>query len=158
MKSPECGSESDPFNLDRFVAAQEGVFEVALAELKRGQKRSHWMWFIFPQVEGLGNSLTSKKYAIKGLDEARAYLNHPVLGPRLLECCRAILSVQGRSASQIMGYPDDLKLRSCMTLFMVADDSHPELRQVIDRYFQGEPDRRTLELLRSKIETPHDHA
>ena len=87
MKSPESGNESEPFHLARFVAAQEGIFEAALTELKRGHKRSHWMWFIFPQVQGLGNSLTSKKYAITGLDEARAYLNHPVLGPRLLECC-----------------------------------------------------------------------
>ena len=147
MKSHECGNESDPFNLARFVAAQEGVFEGALAELKRGQKRSHWMWFIFPQVEGLGNSLTSKKYAITSLDEARAYLNHPVLGPRLLECCRAILSVHGKSASEIMGYPDDLKLRSSMTLFVLADDSHSEFRLVIDHYFQGHLDERTLELL-----------
>lgn len=135
------------FNLARFVDAQEDVFDVALAELRRGHKRTHWMWFIFPQVEGLGNSATSRKYAIRSLDEARAYLSHPALGRRLLECCRAILSVEGRSASEIMGYPDDLKLRSSMTLFALADDSHPEFRRVIDRYFQGQSDQRTLELL-----------
>ena len=105
------------------------------------------MWFIFPQIEGLGSSTTSKEYAIRNLDEATTYLEDPVLGPRMLECCRAILSVQGRSASEIMGYPDDLKLNSSMTLFALADDSHPEFRQVIDRYFQGQPDGRTLELL-----------
>ena len=147
MESHEYAKECDPFNLARFVAAQEGMFEAALAELRRGRKRSHWMWFIFPQIEGLGSSSASKKYAIRGLDEARAYLKHPVLGPRLLGCCRAILSIQGKSASEIMGYPDDLKLNSSMTLFALADDSHPEFRQVIDRYFQGQSDRRTLELL-----------
>jgi len=147
MESHEYANESDSFNLARFVVAQEGIFEAALAELRRGRKRSHWMWFIFPQIEGLGSSSTSKKYAIRSLDEARAYLKHPVLGPRLLGCCRAILSIQGRSASEIMGYPDDLKLKSSMTLFALADDSHPEFRQVIERYFQGESDRRTLELL-----------
>jgi uncharacterized protein (DUF1810 family) len=139
--------ESDPFDLNRFLAAQEGVFEVALAELRRGHKRSHWMWFIFPQLAGLGYSSASRKYAIKSLTEARAYLRHPILGQRLLDCCQAILSVQERSASEIMGYPDDLKLRSSMTLFVRAGDSHPEFRQVVDRYFDGELDPRTLELL-----------
>jgi uncharacterized protein (DUF1810 family) len=139
--------ENDPFDLNRFVSAQEGVFEVALAELRRGQKRSHWMWFIFPQLAGLGSSSTSKKYAIESLDEARAYLAHPVLGQRLLDSCKAILSVQGRSASEIMGYPDDLKLRSSMTLFALTEGSHPEFRQVMDRYFDGQLDPRTLELL-----------
>ena len=128
MEPQEHADASDPFDLARFVSAQEGVFDVTIAELRRGQKRSHWVWFIFPQVQGLGKSLTSNKYAIRSLDEARAYLNHPVLGPRLLECCRAILSVQGKSASEIMGYPDDLKLRSSMTLFALADDSHPGYR------------------------------
>jgi len=139
--------ESHTFDLDRFVTAQEAVFEVALAELKRGQKRSHWIWFIFPQLAGLGSSSTSRKYAIKSLGEARAYLGHPVLRQRLLECCRAVLSIQGRSASDIMGYPDDLKLRSSMTLFALADDSLSEFRQVLDRYFNGQLDPRTLELL-----------
>jgi uncharacterized protein (DUF1810 family) len=145
--TPMSQNESNRFDLNRFVSAQEGVFEVALAELRRGQKRSHWMWFIFPQLAGLGYSSTSRKYAIKSLDEARAYLAHPVLGQRLLDCCRAILSVQGRSASEIMGYPDDLKLRSSITLFVLAADSHPEFRQVLDRYFGGQLDPRTLDLL-----------
>lgn len=140
-------TESDPFDLNRFVSAQEGLFETALAELRRGEKRSHWMWFIFPQIAGLGLSSTSRKYAIRSLDEARAYLAHPVLGQRLLDCCQAILSVHGRSADEIMGCPDDLKLRSSMTLFALAGDSHSEFRQVIDRYFDGQLDRRTLELL-----------
>jgi uncharacterized protein (DUF1810 family) len=143
--SPEDGS--DPFNLTRFVDAQADIFDVALAELRAGRKRTHWMWFVFPQVEGLGSSGTARRYAIRSLDEARAYLSHPVLGPRLLECCRAILSVPGKSASEIMSYPDDLKLLSSMTLFMLADDSHSEFRQVIEKYFQGQPDQRTLELL-----------
>jgi uncharacterized protein (DUF1810 family) len=152
MKSHEKADEGDPFNLARFVAAQEGVFEVALAELRRGEKRSHWMWFIFPQIEGLGSSFTTKKYAIRSLDEARAYLKHPDLGPRLLDCCRAILSVDGKSASEIMGYPDNLKLKSSMTLFLVVDDSHPEFRQVINQYFQAHLDERTLELLELESE------
>jgi uncharacterized protein (DUF1810 family) len=143
-------NENDPFDLNRFVSAQEGVFEVALAELRRGQKRTHWMWFIFPQHAGLGFSSTSRKYAIKSLDEARAYLAHPVLGQRLLDCCKALLSVQGRSAAEIMGYPDDLKLRSSMTLFALAGGSHSEFRQVIDRYFDGQMDPPTLELLHVK--------
>ncbi len=109
------------------------------------------MWYIFPQIDGLGSSFTSKKYAIRSLGEAQAYLKHPILGPRLLESCRAILSVQGKSASEIMGYPDDLKLRSSMTLFALADQPHPEFREVINRYFGGHLDRRTLELL--KIES-----
>jgi len=153
MKSHENTGEDDPFNLARFVAAQEGVFEVAQAELRRGEKRSHWMWFIFPQVEGLGSSFTSKKYAIKSLDEARAYLKHPQLGLRLLDCCKAILSVHGKSASEIMGYPDDLKLGSSMTLFWLADQSHPEFREVINRYFSGHLDQRTLELLNLEPES-----
>ena len=140
-------NENDPFELNRFVSAQEAVFEVALAELKRGQKRSHWMWFIFPQLAGIGSSSMARKYALQSLEEARAYLAHPVLGERLLECCRAILSVQGRSASEIMGYPDDLKLRSAMTLFALTGEAHSEFGQVIDRYFGGQPDPRTLELL-----------
>jgi uncharacterized protein (DUF1810 family) len=145
--TPMNQDKSDPYDLNRFVSAQEGVFEVALAELRRGQKRSHWMWFIFPQIAGLGSSSTSRKYAVKSLDEARAYLAHPVLGPRLLHCCQAILSVQGKSAAEIMGNPDDLKLRSSMTLFSMTKGPHPEFRQVIDRYFEGQMDPRTLDLL-----------
>lgn len=137
----------DPFDLTRFVAAQEHVYETALAELRRGEKRTHWMWFIFPQLTGLGTSPTAQKYAIQNLDEARAYLAHPVLGPRLLECCRAILAVDGKSASDIMGYPDDMKLKSSMTLFSLTTNSKSEFREVLAKYFGGARDERTLELL-----------
>jgi uncharacterized protein (DUF1810 family) len=133
-------------DLDRFLDAQDGVYDDALAELTAGRKRTHWMWFIFPQIAGLGFSPTAQLYAIDSLDEARAYLAHPVLGPRLRECAQALLTVQGRSAREILGYPDDLKLRSSMTLFARAADD-PELFQaVLDRYYDG-PDPRTLKLL-----------
>ena len=147
MRSPQSHDPSDRFNLLRFVSAQEQIFEVALSELRQGRKESHWMWFIFPQLAGLGRSTTAIKYGIKTLDEARAYLNHTVLGPRVLECCRAILSVQGKSASEIMGYPDDLKLRSSMTLFSLVAGSHSEFGEVISKYFGGRQDERTRELL-----------
>jgi len=135
MTSRKDSEQKDAFNLSRFVSAQKGVFERALAELRRGEKRSHWRWFIFPQLEGLGSSSTARQYAIRSLDEARAYLGHPVLGPRLLECCRALLAVEGMSASEIMGYPEDLKLRSSMTLFSLAAGSPSEFRQVIEKYY-----------------------
>jgi uncharacterized protein (DUF1810 family) len=133
-------------DLDRFVEAQDGAYDDALAELTAGRKRTHWIWFIFPQIAGLGSSPTAQLYAIRSLDEARAYLAHPVLGPRLRECAQALLAVEGRSARDILGYPDDLKLRSSMTLFARAADD-PELFQaVLDRYYDG-PDPRTLKLL-----------
>ena len=138
---------SDPFDLARFISAQEPTYATALAELRRGRKETHWMWFIFPQVDGLGSSTIARKYAIKSLDEARAYLGHSALGPRLLECCRAILSVQGKSASEIMGFPDDLKLRSSMTLFSLAAGPQEEFSKVIEKYFEGLPDPQTLRLL-----------
>ena len=137
---------TDPFDLTRFVAAQDDCFDHALMELRRVRKASHWMWFIFPQIDGLGNGATAKKYAIRSRDEASAYLHHPVVGPRLLECCRAVLSVQGKSAADIMGHPDDLKLRSSMTLFSLVAGVPSEFRDVIEKYFDG-PDRLTLELL-----------
>lgn len=146
MTPPEDNDPGDRFNLGRFVA-QENIFAVALSELRQGRKESHWMWFIFPQAAGLGRSSTAIKYAISSLDEARAYLSHAVLGPRLLECCRAILAVQGKSASEIMGYPDDLKLRSSMTLFSLVAGSHSEFRDVLAKYFGGREDERTRELL-----------
>lgn len=145
--SPEQHDRADQFDLSRFVDAQEPTYDVALAELRRGRKESHWMWFIFPQIDGLGSSPTAKKYAVRSLEEARGYLNHPVLGLRLLECCRAILSVEGKSASDLFGYPDDMKLRSSMTLFLLAAGPHPEFGEVIERYFGGRQDSRTLELL-----------
>lgn len=137
--------------MERFVSAQQGVYQTALAELRGGQKRSHWMWFIFPQLAGLGISPTAQRYAIASLAEARAYLAHPVLGRRLLECTAAVLAIEGRGASEIFGYPDDLKLRSSMTLFSQAAGAEADspFRQVLDKFWGGEPDRRTLDLLRS---------
>jgi uncharacterized protein (DUF1810 family) len=132
--------------LQRFVSAQDGVYERALAELTAGDKRSHWMWFVFPQLAGLGSSPTAQRYAIASLAEAQAYLDHPVLGPRLAESARALLAVEGRSAQQILGYPDDLKLRSSMTLFARAADDPGVFHAVLDRYYDG-PDPRTVELL-----------
>jgi uncharacterized protein (DUF1810 family) len=140
-------TNSDPFNLSRFITAQETSFAPALAELKRGRKQSHWMWFVFPQVDGLGSSATAKFYAIKSLDEAKAYLAHPVLGPRLVECCEALLGVEGKSVSEIMGYPDDLKLRSSMTLFAQAASNPDVFNEVLEKFFDGHPDSATLRLL-----------
>ena len=150
MSSPENPDEEGKFNLARFSEAQENCYETALFELQRGKKRSHWIWFIFPQIDGLGISATAQKYAIKTLDEARAYLHHPVLGPRLLECCEALLKLEvGRSASQIMGYPDDLKLRSSMTLFSLVADTEEQFKAVLDKYYGGEPDPRTIAIVES---------
>ena len=137
----------DPYDLQRFVDAQEPVLDRVRAELGRGRKTSHWMWFVFPQVAGLGSSSTAQHYAISGLDEARAYLAHPVLGPRLRECAGLAAAAPGRSAADVFGYPDDLKLRSSMTLFARAAPDEPVFTAVLDRYFDGESDPRTLELL-----------
>jgi len=141
-------------SLDRFVEAQAGTYDTAVAELSAGRKRTHWMWFVFPQLAGLGSSPAAQRYAIAGLAEARDYLAHPVLGPRLAEAARALLGVEGRSAGQILGHPDDLKLRSSMTLFAEAADDPAVFRAVLDKYYDG-PDRRTLELLRSAASPPH---
>jgi uncharacterized protein (DUF1810 family) len=132
-------------DLDRFVRAQAGVYDAALAELRAGSKRTHWMWFVFPQIAGLGSSATAQRYAITSLDEARAYLAHPVLGPRLAEAAEAVLAVEGRTAAQILGYPDVLKLRSSMTLFAAAADDPSVYQAVLDRYYDG-PDEATLRL------------
>ena len=136
---------ADPYGLERFVAAQNagGTYEHALAELRRGLKTSHWMWFVFPQIAGLGQSPTSRRYAISSLDEARAYLEHPVLGPRMLECAGAVSATQGRSAAQILGAVDAQKLRSSMTLFLRASPAEPVFQQVLDRYFDGVADAAT---------------
>jgi uncharacterized protein (DUF1810 family) len=139
--------ETDPYQLERFVKAQDGVHARALSELRNGRKASHWMWFVFPQVAGLGSSPTSQRYAIGSLAEARAYLDHPVLGPRLSESARAVLSHPDRTAREIMRSPDDATLRSSMTLFAVAADSEPVFQQVLDTYFAGELDPRTVDLL-----------
>jgi uncharacterized protein (DUF1810 family) len=140
-------ADNDPYDLARFVHAQQGVYPSALAELRSGSKRSHWMWFIFPQFRGLGRSPTSQHYAIKSAGEARQYLAHPVLGARLLECCRVLLSLEGRSAHDIFGSPDDRKLRSSMTLFESVAGAEQAFSAVLDKYFEGSRDRRTLELL-----------
>jgi uncharacterized protein (DUF1810 family) len=141
-------TRDDPYGLARFVTAQEPVLDRVRAELRRGRKASHWMWFVFPQVAGLGSSPTAQHYAISGLDEARAYLAHPVLGPRLRECAELAAEVEAGSAADVFGYPDDLKLRSSMTLFARAAPDTPVFTAVLDRYFDGEPDPATLELLR----------
>jgi len=138
---------TDPFNLDRFVAAQAGCYATTLAEIGRGRKESHWMWFVFPQLDGLGSSPTAKKYAIKSLDEARAYLAHPVLGPRLVECAEAALAVTGRTAEDIFGPVDATKLRSCATLFAAVAPAGSPFHRLLDKYFNGTPDDRTLRLV-----------
>ena len=138
---------NNTFDLNRFISAQEEVYDRVLEELKNGKKRSHWMWYIFPQLDGLAQSTTSKYYAIKSREEALAYLNHPVLESRLNECANAVLDVEGKTVSEIFGYPDDLKLKSSMTLFSeVATDS--VFVRVLDKYFQGERDLKTLQLLK----------
>jgi uncharacterized protein (DUF1810 family) len=139
----------DPHRLQRFVDAQDddGTYESALRELRDGRKRSHWMWFIFPQIAGLGQSPTSRRYAISSLEEARAYVAHPVLGPRLEECVRALLARTGASARDIFGGIDAMKLRSSMTLFHRADPDNALYTEVLDRYFGGEPDEATDRLL-----------
>jgi uncharacterized protein (DUF1810 family) len=142
-------ANSDPHELGRFVQAQAGDYETALAEIRAGRKRSHWMWYIFPQIDGLGFSSMSRLYAIKSLDEARAYLDHPVLGPRLVEIAEAALAVEGRSAHDIFGSPDDMKLRSCATLFASVMPPDSVFTRLLDKFFAGERDGKTLELLKA---------
>lgn len=138
---------SDTYDLGRFIEAQQGCYEQALREIRAGEKRSHWMWFVFPQVYGLGFTPTSKRYAIRSLEEAKAYLVHPVLGPRLIECAEAALAVPGRSANAIFGSPDDWKLRSSATLFALVSPGGSVFHRLLDKYFDGEPDPKTLSLL-----------
>jgi len=140
-------AESGPYDLNRFVEAQASTYDHALAELRAGRKRTHWMWFVFPQIAGLGTSETARLYAIADRAEAAAYLEHPLLGRRLRDCARALLGVEGRTALEILGSPDDLKARSCMTLFGALGDPDPVFGQVLEKYFAGEPCRRTLEIL-----------
>lgn len=135
----------DTFDLDRFVHAQVAVIEQVRRELAAGSKRSHWMWFVFPQLQGLGRSATARRYGLEGRGEAEAYLGHPVLGPRLVECTRLVNQVQGKTALQIFGSPDDLKFRSCMTLFATLQNDPFE--DALRRYYAGERDALTLELL-----------
>ena len=140
-------SDADPSGLARFVAAQAGAHEAAVGELRNGRKVGHWIWFEFPQVAGLGRSPMSERYAISGLEEARAYLAHPVLRERLVECCAAVLVHRGRSALSILGSPDDMKVRSSVTLFHRADPSESVFRDVLEAFFDGDPDPRTDQLL-----------
>ncbi len=141
-------SAEDPFDLARFVEAQQRDYARALEELRAGAKRSHWIWYVLPQLRELGRSELARRYGIVGLDEARAYLAHPLLGPRLKECARALLRHPQLSARQIMGSPDDLKLRSCMTLFQAADPGEPLFGEVLQAFYEGQPDPATLELLK----------
>jgi uncharacterized protein (DUF1810 family) len=140
---------SDPFNLERFVVVQDLVYAQAIDELRAGAKHSHWMWFVFPQIEGLGRSETARKYAISSREEAEAYLHHPTLGPRLRECTRLVCLVEARSAHEIFGAPDDLKFHSSMTLFanVAPDDIFSE---ALAKYFGGEADPATLDRLRTR--------
>jgi uncharacterized protein (DUF1810 family) len=141
-------SASDPFNLQRFVDAQERVYPDVLAELRGAHKRSHWIWFIFPQIAGLGSSPTAARYAISSLDEARAYLAHELLGARLHECTQLVNAVQGRSIGEIFGSPDDMKVRSSMTLFARATKDNHDFVALLERYYDGEEDALTVERLR----------
>lgn len=134
-------------DLKRFLEAQENDFATALAEIRKGRKQSHWMWYIFPQIAGLGFSQTSKFYAIKDRGEAESYLAHPVLGKRLVKISNALLEVEGKTANQIFGSPDDVKLKSSMTLFGALNDTNAVFRKVLDKYFDGAKDQKTLELI-----------
>ena len=137
----------DPYDLQRFVDAQAPLVEQVRSELRQGHKRGHWMWFVFPQMKGLGSSPTSKHYAIGSREEAAAYLKHPVLGPRLVECTRLVLTVRGRTCEEIFGEVDSAKFRSSMTLFAAVTLREPVFGEALQRYFDGEGDPRTLEML-----------
>jgi uncharacterized protein (DUF1810 family) len=138
---------SDPFNLDRFVQAQAPVLAQVLRELAEGRKRTHWMWFVFPQLAGLGHSAMAQRYAIAGLEEARAYLHHPVLGPRLMACTELVNAIEGRSIHQIFGSPDDLKFCSSMTLFAHTGADQGVFQEALQKYFAGREDPSTVQLL-----------
>ena len=141
-------SSNDPFNLQRFVSAQEPVFEQVVSELRQGAKRTHWIWFIFPQIEGLGHSQTARKFSLSSLEEAQAYINHSLLGQRLRECTHLVNLVKGRSIQEIFGYPDDLKFRSSMTLFAHATSDNAVFKDALQKYFEGEFDPLTIERLK----------
>lgn len=140
-------NSDDPYDLTRFVRAQEHDYQQALSEIRGGKKRTHWMWYIFPQIDGLAFSSTAKHYSIKSLAEARAYLDHPILGPRLLECAEAVVGLEDRSATEIFGSPDDLKLRSCATLFACVSPRGSVFDRLLTKYYRGERDGKTLQLL-----------
>jgi uncharacterized protein (DUF1810 family) len=137
----------DPHRLERFVRAQDPLMEKALAELRAGRKESHWMWFVFPQLRGLGHSAMAERFGISSLEEARAYLDHPVLGPRLIECTKLVNEVKGRPAEEIFGYPDDMKFLSSMTLFAHASSGNEVFEEAVKKYFGGKFDGATLQRL-----------
>jgi len=137
----------DPYDLQRFVDAQLGVYDQAALEMRAGRKQSHWMWFIFPQIKGLGSSAMAQQYAIASRDEAKAYLNHPLLGPRLRECTRLVTAIDGRSIEDIFGYPDNLKFHSSMTLFAHAANDDPIFQDALNKYFRSEFDSQTIDRL-----------
>jgi uncharacterized protein (DUF1810 family) len=149
--SAEAAFAADPFDLQRFVDAQDGIYDQALAEIKAGLKQSHWMWFIFPQFEGLGSSPMSQRYAIKGRAEARAYLDHPVLGARLIECAEAALAVDVRLIVNLFHFPDDLKLQSSATLFAAMSGADSVFERLLAKWFGGEPDQKTLSALSAAL-------
>jgi uncharacterized protein (DUF1810 family) len=138
---------NDPYDLQRFVEAQSGCFEQVCSELRNGQKQSHWIWFIFPQLKGLGSSPMALKYAISSKPEAKAYLSHLILGPRLTHCAELVVAVEGRPIKQILGSPDDLKFRSCMTLFANIASENSVFQRALEKYFAGQPDRLTIDRL-----------
>jgi uncharacterized protein (DUF1810 family) len=142
----------DPYHLERFISAQNPVYKQVIAELRAGKKHSHWMWFIFPQIDGLGCSATARFYSIKSAAEAREYLAHPILGERLRECARLLDAIKDKSATEIFGYPDDLKLRSSLTLFTVAGGDDPVFTKLLDRYFSGEGDPQTIGKLKQQAD------
>jgi uncharacterized protein (DUF1810 family) len=144
---------NDPFDLSRFVTAQEDNYQEALSEIRAGQKRTHWMWFIFPQIDGLAFSSMSKRYSIKSIEEAQAYLKHLVLGLRLLECAEAVMGVEGRTITEIFGSPDDLKLKSCATLFAAVSPPGSVFERILEKYYHGKRDDKTLQLL-EKLKIP----
>ncbi len=147
------------FNLERFVKTQHSRYETVLSELKNGQKKTHWMWFVFPQIEGLGKSQAAQYYAIRGLEEALAYLSHPVLGERLRECVGVLLKIQGRTLHEIFGHPDDWKFRSSMTLFEYVSPDEPYFAKALERYCDGKRDDKTLEIIQmrqTESATPSD--
>ena len=140
----------DKYNLERFVSRQKDSYNTAYKELSQGMKQSHWMWWIFPQIIGLGMTSISKEYSIKSIEEARAFLDHPYLGKNLKEICKVMLHIESNDASHIMGYPDDLKLCSSMTLFIEADPEERLFQQVLDKFFNGRKDSRTLDILKNQ--------
>ena len=144
----------DQYNLNRFIEAQMTTYEGAMLELARGRKDSHWIWYVFPQIEGLGRSDTAKLYSIKSLEEGRAYLEHPLLGPRLNKACEILLSLKDSSMDEVMGFPDNLKLLSSMTLFEALSDSSSIFTKIIEIYFDDERDEASLEIIKTMHLSP----